>query len=391
MSKINIAIKIPDEWYAGFKKSFDGLPMVYMTPQGKDKASQNRVNSIQRYSGGEKGIPDTVLNNKPLCGFKILQYAHGGYNTGQVVWRVEDPRGFQTDIPSGNLNQLLALTTIDQGEILESCVWARDGKYNVLLPTNSEEYKVAVKNTELTKQSVRVTDVKIGNIVNLKNGMRDMTYLGKYQKLCGLNGDYGRFYEQDSKIVQEQPRYYFMTAENVIYHYVSANIAEVTDANAVMENTEAENLVNGKLVDRVLMSQKPQLGDNFKINLIPFDLYGFAKSGQTEHKSFIMAKFVDGSMGVINYVNISNHRWNQHKHGDLQFEIINQNDLVTKGEIRIRQEHVPNRHRGFGAATYKQNVRTMINVFVPDNTTFYEVEIEWTNDNGTFTKKLART
>ena len=62
MSKINIAIKIPDEWYAGFKKSFDGLPMVYMTPQGTDKSSKNRVNSIQRYSGGEKGIPDTVLN-----------------------------------------------------------------------------------------------------------------------------------------------------------------------------------------------------------------------------------------------------------------------------------------------------------------------------------------
>ena len=55
--RLNTRIKIPTEWYAGFNKSMDGLPRVVMTPNGTDKLSLGRINTVKRHSNGDRGIP----------------------------------------------------------------------------------------------------------------------------------------------------------------------------------------------------------------------------------------------------------------------------------------------------------------------------------------------
>ena len=78
---------------------------------------------------------------------------------------------------------------VDKGEIIDQCVWGRYGANNILLSTATEEYKAAVKNTEVASKSALWADVKLGDTVVLQNNIRGI-WLGRMHPL--LNGsDYG--------------------------------------------------------------------------------------------------------------------------------------------------------------------------------------------------------
>lgn len=366
--KINTKIKIPSEWYAGFTKSKTGLPVVYMAPNGTDVASSKRINTVKRYSGGEHGIPDTVLPNTPVCGFKILKNQSGGYNTGSIVWRIEDPRGFQSEIPSGNLNQLLALTTIDHGEILESCVWARDGKDNVLLPTNSEEYKTAVKNTELAMKSVKINSLKIGNIVNLKNGLRNLRYLGKYCKYTGI--ERYRYYYSKAQSLTSGFNYYYEDLNNdTLVSYGSGNVAEIIE-DRFMDSIYAEEYINTK-TNNIMMSQEPKIGSNFKLVLKPFDLRAEIAAGVTFHNGTLVMKY-NGEFTVCSYPN-----WGQRfgRVNSLDFQCFDQ-ESWDKGILSLHSDSNGRRppvHKIFASS-------------IPDTAEFFEIEVIWTVGTNEFRK-----
>lgn len=392
MNDVNIKVKIPNQWYAGFNKSNDGLPTVIMTPNGTDKASQGRINTIKRYSNGDRGIPDTVLDNNPLCGFKVVKPAQA-YSTNKTVWLIEDPRGFKSEIPSGNMGQLLALTTVDHCEILESCVWARDGKDNVLLPTNSIEYQTAVKNTNLAKQSVHIAKVAIGNIVNLKNGKRNMTYLGKYYEFTGHGRGYHYAKPDAETKTHNSGNYYYRDLDNVLYHYGSGNVAEIVDANATMTAAEAEAYLN-ESQNEVLTSVQPVIGENFQINLLPFDLATEAanalavfnsqanRHSRIFHKYNLVAKFLDGSMGYCDHVMLTPGWYSE---CELIFKKV---DPVywENGKIKTIQNSVS---RSFGSRSYHETATITINLNNPldPDVKFYEVELAWTTPHGEFRKK----
>jgi hypothetical protein len=97
---------------------------------------------------------------------------------GQDKWRIVDPRGFELEITSSNLSMLLADTTLEKGEILDKCVWAREGGQNLLLTVESEEYIEAVRMTQISNSTASWKDVKLGNTITLQNGITGR-YLGK--------------------------------------------------------------------------------------------------------------------------------------------------------------------------------------------------------------------
>lgn len=382
-NEMNTKIKIPTDWYAGFTKTRDGLPCVFMTPNGTDKASQGRIWTIQRYSNGDRGIPDAVLPNVPLCGFKVIKPVGGGYNTSKIVWQIEDPRGFRSEIPSGNMGQLLALTTVDHCEILESCVWARDGKDNVLLPTNSVEYQTAVKNTELSKLSVHISKVKLGNVVHLKNGKRNMKYLGKYYE---YNGHEHRYYHKDSV-----PRtncstsydFYYEDADGVIHNYGSGNVAEIVDANSTMTPAEAEQRLNNQKPNQVYMSVIPVFGTNTTVELKTLDTSTIFIDPSYHHDYALMMRFGDGNLGYCSYPR--RQRFGGHQ-DTLSFTLI-QNEPWSRGIIIPQTEKMESRwNRGhYGNQEIVRQVDPLKLVPVEE---IYEIELTWTTEHGEFTKKL---
>ncbi len=63
-----------------------------------------------------------ILDNEPLEGFKILKSV-SRYTTSNKLWRILDPRGFQLEVSTDNLEDLLMDTTVIKGDIVGKCVW----------------------------------------------------------------------------------------------------------------------------------------------------------------------------------------------------------------------------------------------------------------------------
>ena len=185
----NTSIKFPEKHYVGFqaRPTHDELPLGFMTPFGTDKAFDKRKSTVDSWasSGGYYGqnvaqnkLPAQTYDNKPLIGFKMGRSVRHGYGWGQgnVKWRIEDPRGFELEITSPNFAQIISFCTIQEGEILEECIWARMGNENVLVPVNSDVYENAIKNTERMSKSASLKDLKIGDSVVMHNGDQGIYY-----------------------------------------------------------------------------------------------------------------------------------------------------------------------------------------------------------------------
>ncbi|QNO00045.1 hypothetical protein QGX20_gp066 [Pseudomonas phage phiPsa300] len=112
----------------------------------------------------EQGASE-VYDNVPMKGFKVGQDATR-WTTENKVFRLHDPRGFTVEIPTGNLSTLIQTCTIINGEIMDECVWGREGCH-VLLPINAPEYKAVVKKIEEVETALKLKDLKPGDFVKL--------------------------------------------------------------------------------------------------------------------------------------------------------------------------------------------------------------------------------
>jgi hypothetical protein len=151
-SSIEKAIQIPLQHYIGLVHQINALPLGYMIPEGQDSISKKRKEKIDQYcllnstrecEKSQISSNTKIIDNKPMLGFKIGKNTkrNSGYGKGEVLWRIEDPRGFELDITSFNLMQILGCVTVENGEILEKCIWGRLASYNVLIPVSSEVFK----------------------------------------------------------------------------------------------------------------------------------------------------------------------------------------------------------------------------------------------------------
>lgn len=186
----NKSIKIPDRLYIGLVPRNNKIPSAAITPYGTDKSAKNRMSNVDRAVGRSNKhssmLGTTILENKPLNGFRFTGRAYNG--SSHDFWYVEDPRGFEVEISSENLGRLLTSGIVDHGELLFPCVWARDGAVNVLLSTASQEYVAAIDNTAASKGKASWKDVRLGDTVLLRNNTQGR-WMGKFYLV--LNYGYG--------------------------------------------------------------------------------------------------------------------------------------------------------------------------------------------------------
>ena len=186
---------IPDEHYVGLqlrKESGGEVMLGFATPVAKDKAYSKRKSTVDSWSKNyqnqmAKSDPrreGKVLPNTLSAGFEIARSVRrSGWNGGNVVWRVVDPRGFELEVSSANLASILDCSTVVNGVIQERCIWGRDGANNILVPEDSEPYREFVKLTQLKDQAaskaIGVRDLKPGNMITLESG-EVVEYMGKF-------------------------------------------------------------------------------------------------------------------------------------------------------------------------------------------------------------------
>ena len=207
-------ITIPSQHYIGLKPERDtesSLPLAFATPFGTDAAFEKRKSTVDNwcrgygtYVNGKYVYPEfdaKVHDNELMEGFRIAESVRRtGWNGGNVVWRVVDPRGFELEISSANFARIVDCTTIVNGEIKGKCIWGRDGAANVLLPEASEPYQQAAANTKRSTMKIDMKSLAVGDEVEFKDG-QIWVYLGVYSTLSRKESkmDGGRGYSTTYK------------------------------------------------------------------------------------------------------------------------------------------------------------------------------------------------
>lgn len=246
-------IKIPTHHYVGFQaRSNDDVPLGFMTPDGTDAAATKRKATVDHWARGygtkDPKIAAATYENKPLTGFKLGREIrrHSSWGQGNVKWRIEDPRGFELEISSPNFASIILCTTLEKGEILEECVWARQGSENVLLPVSSDEYKQAQVNTTRNAKKVSLKDLEPGHYVVMQNGEEGI-YLGSHFTYVQKGGGY---YGEGPKAGWQDKKRFFIGQQTDgkwtgLECKASIKVAEVRESDVgVMTLTDAERLLN---------------------------------------------------------------------------------------------------------------------------------------------------
>lgn len=252
-------IKIPAKHYVGMvKRQTEKIPLGFITPWGEDAAAKKRIATVDNWAKqgyyNSKALPSMVIDNVPMNGFKMTTDIRSSSYGGVDKWRIEDPRGFELEITSHNLAQLLTVGMIDRGEIMDTCVWARSGQQNVLLSTSTEEYKAAVKNTEVAAMTADWKNVKVGNTILLQNNVTGV-WLGR---MYGVNF-VTSYYRQEDKTknllsVSDKSMHVIHVkkpaegGKDQLLLINSPKLAAITDTS-VITDSEAEVLANQLLVD----------------------------------------------------------------------------------------------------------------------------------------------
>lgn len=179
--------------------------LEYTVKEGQTYASHTIIGYTEPQDG-EEGIYDNV----PLKGFRVGQDATR-WTTDNKVFRLHDPRGFTVEIPTGNLSTLIQTCTIINGEIMDECVWGRDGCH-ILLPINAPEYTKVVKEIERVEEALKLKDLVPGDWVKLHQygseggevqfvGMVKLEWT-QHRVLFDRVSDYshGRYYEQFKEV-----------------------------------------------------------------------------------------------------------------------------------------------------------------------------------------------
>lgn len=277
-----MATIIPDKLYVTIqyrKDSTEGL-LGFSSPYTSDAAFEKRKITQDRWAygygtdfiiGQDDGIvsgpsatnPDVfaffmtncnprIVKNEPIMGFEIAKNVrrYGWSGSGNVVWRIADPRGYELEISSENFARIIDCTTLVNGVIQDKCVWGREGSKNVLLPVSSAPYQEANSHTTLVNNKISLRDVNVGDHVTLidkgnASGSRDGIYMGKMFVVCSedisINAHTHECATQNltAKIVD---KYVFRDPGSKLLYAVNKPVVGAKVAAGVETTTVADNI-----------------------------------------------------------------------------------------------------------------------------------------------------
>lgn len=301
---MTLSIAIPTSHYAGFQIRKDDIyPLGFIVPDGSDNAARDRKATVDRWANKSKvQIPSKTFTNQPMVGFMIRKSVkHQFSNSNVEKWRIIDPRGFELEISNINMSMIIDNCIIDNGEIIDSCVWARDGMNNILLPISTDIYKQAIANTVRKNTIIKINDVKLGDHITLTNGV-EARYLGKYYK--ATTNLYFTNSAQPEVFSYSKEKHHVLLIGNAVQSFSSLKISEIRGNQFITPNL-AEELVNQKTLSGSCTNyhdtpkffvSKPIPIDKFKMNKIKFN--SLLAASQSAFNTFI-AKRPNGQHMII--------------------------------------------------------------------------------------------
>lgn len=184
---------IPKKWYVKYiscdscgytyppRENVIKVNLGFAIPYADEKSKKSELTSFNKRKVsvdnwvGSREHKTLIFDNEPVDGFKIRAPVSRYYNHN-VFWRVIDPRGFELEIDTSNLEELFNETVIDKGLIKGKAIWSKNsgGKPHLLVegtnPYNESKDVVTTGGSH-----------DIGDIINVifKNKIEEHTYYGK--------------------------------------------------------------------------------------------------------------------------------------------------------------------------------------------------------------------
>ena len=400
-------VKIPAKHYVGMvKRDTEKLPLGFITPWGDDAAAVKRMATVDQWS--KQGYRSTaleplVIDNVPMSGFKMTTDIRSSSYGGVDKWRIEDPRGFELEITSGNLAELLSVGMIDRCEIMDECVWARSGQSNVLLSTATEAYKEAVVNTAVANQKADWKDAKPGNTVLLQNNVKGV-WLGRMHQLVRKSSHEQPGAVGHDEVGSSDKSMHVIFIDNVTATYggytselhliASPKLSAIVDTTEITE-ADAELYANNRLsnpkchviqtgyADVMALtfgSTKPT--KNYQFELVPVTIESEAELKTTlSNRRDLPATFINSDKGLYKL-------HEGYRHGSPNLTVAAQYDQTSfaANELRARCELKSNSNYYRHSTSNQQITRDY--VWSPYDT-YYNLSIKITTRNGNVINCLA--
>lgn len=344
----DLNIQIPESHYAGFQKRSRGRgpdddPYVigFITPHEDNAAGRKRTDTVDRWRDNK--IPAKTMPNELMSGFKISN-VNKGYKDKNDTWRIVDPRGFELEIYSGNLSEILSNNTVENGEIICKCIWGRSQGINFLLSENSEVYQNAMKNTARMNKKISLRDVKPGNTVVLKNGTVGV-YMGALHLITTKDqypddDDYQQFSRGKILDISKKKKHFFVVEsdshswrskkDKYIITAASPKISEIKDTSTkTIEECEAElgrmakelyEFVDGSessMWDFVGVVANSDVKFQYKLEPINIDVY-VETDKERYDRSTLVVESKSGLMGTTSKSNLLDYGNNWKNGGDVR-------------------------------------------------------------------------
>ena len=187
-------IKIHDKlWYITDDTREDNLSYLCQyetTESGEVAANVKKMQATGRswIRGENKDKSGTIIDNTPTKNIYV-GCSVSRWSTSNKLFRVTDPRGFTIEIPTDNLATLLHHTTVVKGVIQEECVWGKDGNNHILLPVNSEPYRLSREQQNvLDNKLISVKDIKVGDWVKFFGDSHEYYFCGRVKVTWKVRG-----------------------------------------------------------------------------------------------------------------------------------------------------------------------------------------------------------
>lgn len=110
-----------DQWAYGYHKhTEDGRILTNYRHYYYRSSTREDLNS-----GNAEYVPDhlmpKIIDNEPIEGFRVQHMV--ARDRGNKLWRILDPRGFELEVASGTMEDLISGGIIDHGLIIGTCIW----------------------------------------------------------------------------------------------------------------------------------------------------------------------------------------------------------------------------------------------------------------------------
>lgn len=181
-------MNVPSKFYVARQFRSTEEILGFMVPADKEhtKAFEKRKLSADKWAGNS--LPAIYITNEPKTGYSLVTNK-SRYSTSNVVWRIRHPEGFEFEITSPNMCDLLANNTIVKGVFQEPLFFNESRE---LINENTSTFtkdKAANEKAEQIKEAMKALEPGMAFRVEDRKGNKTVySYLGKFHFICnGLN------------------------------------------------------------------------------------------------------------------------------------------------------------------------------------------------------------